>query len=81
MEERWKVGSVAVSSGGRGVSDVIVDVDSTGVGSAPDEVFGSDEQRVERMPSVVWRVRVYGDVKKWRVSEGRSSLRRWWPAW
>ena len=32
------------------------------------------------MPSVVSRVRRYGEVKKWRVSSGRRRVRSFLPA-
>jgi hypothetical protein len=33
-----------------------------------------------RMPSVVSRVRRYGEVKNWRVSSGLRRVRSWRPA-
>lgn len=41
---------------------------------------GSSEVSVLRMPSVVSRVRRYGEVKKCRVSSGLRRLRRRRPA-
>lgn len=41
---------------------------------------GAGDVRALRIPSVVSRVLRYGDVKKWRVSEGRSRERSFWPA-
>lgn len=37
--------------------------------------------RALRIPSVVSRVRRYGEVKKWRVSSGRRRERSLAPAW
>lgn len=44
------------------------------------EGSGSSEVRVAMMPSVVSRVRRYGEVKKCRVSSDRSRLRSRRPA-
>jgi len=41
---------------------------------------GEEAVRAERMPSVVSRVRRYGEVKKWRVSDGRRRERSLRPA-
>ena len=41
---------------------------------------GLAEVSALRMPSVVSRVRRYGEVKKWRVSVGRRRDRNFWPA-